>query len=59
MRGSDLCPLTESAFHIVGFPRCAAPHPLSFCEKTFRIMKINTYLIEIQGKTKSYVLYKT
>ncbi|SPA55398.1 protein of unknown function [Cupriavidus taiwanensis] len=31
---------------MVGFRRCAAPHPLSFCEKTFRIVKIYMYLIE-------------
>ncbi|SOY74520.1 hypothetical protein CBM2586_B20108 [Cupriavidus phytorum] len=43
----------------MGFRCCAAPRSLSFCEKTFRIVKIDTYLIEMKGKTKSYVLYKT
>ncbi|SPA41572.1 protein of unknown function [Cupriavidus taiwanensis] len=30
----------------MGSWRCAAPHLLSFCEKTFRIVKINAYPVE-------------
>ncbi|SOZ29689.1 hypothetical protein CBM2623_B30131 [Cupriavidus taiwanensis] len=35
------CPLTERAFHIVEFTPPPARLPVSFCGKTFRIMKFD------------------